>query len=384
MDFEFTADQQAIAQTAQRFAAQKLAPEYARREAAGVIDRKLIKEMGQLGLIGAELPEEFGGLGTDSVTAGVIMEKISYADLNVGYICLLSSLNGMLIASHASRDMAREVVSKIVAGDCVVALGLTEPRGGSDAANLALTARRDGNGFRLNGEKTSISLVTQADQIIVFGRTGQPSDRAKGVSAFLVPMDLPGISKSAFNDVGSAAVGRGSVFFDDVKIPESALIGREGAGFHQVMNGFDYSRALIGLQVIAAAQASLDETWKYSTERQAFGNPLARYQGVTEPLAEAETLLRAARLLCFNTLWLRDKGKPHTAEAAMCKWWAPKTAFEVAHRCLLTHGHSGYSRDLPHQQRMRDILGLMIGDGTEQIQKMIIAREKVGRVAVPY
>lgn len=384
MDFDFTADQQAIAETAQRFAQDRVAPDYAKREKEGVIDRKLIKEMGSLGLIGAELPEEFGGLGSDAVTAGVIIEKISYADLNVGYICLLTSLNGMLIASHASRDMAQETVSKMVAGEAIVALGLTEPRGGSDAANLALTARRDGSHFRLNGEKTSISLVTQADHIIVFGRTGTPSDRARGVSAFLVPMDLPGISRSAFNDVGSAAVGRGSVFFDDVKIPESALIGNEGAGFHQVMNGFDYSRALIGLQVLAAAQASLDETWKFSTERQAFGNPLARYQGVTEPLAEAETLLRAARLLCFNTLWLRDKGKPHTAEAAMCKWWAPKTAFEVAHRCLLTHGHSGYSRDLPHQQRMRDILGLMIGDGTEQIQKMIIAREKVGRVAVPY
>src|SRR6185369_9744229 len=145
MDFEFTAEQQAIGETAQRFAQDKLAPNYAKREAAGIIDRALIKEMGQLGLIGAELPEEFGGLGTDSVTAGVIMEKISYADLNVGYICLLSSLNGMLIASHASRDMAQEVVTKIVAGESVVALGLTEPRGGSDAANLALTARRDGS-----------------------------------------------------------------------------------------------------------------------------------------------------------------------------------------------------------------------------------------------
>ncbi|MDP7604345.1 MAG: acyl-CoA dehydrogenase family protein, partial [Alphaproteobacteria bacterium] len=161
-------------------------------------------------------------------------------------------------------------------------------------------------------------------------------------------------------------------------------LGTEGDGFRQIMNGFDYSRALIGLQCIAAARASLDETWEYVQERQAFGQPIAKYQGVTQPLAEAETLLEAARLVCYKTLWLRDHGMPHTSEAAMCKWWAPQVAFDVIHRCLITHGHYGYAKDLPHQQRLRDVLGLQIGDGTEQIQKMIISREKIGRVAVPY
>ncbi|MFP5468853.1 MAG: acyl-CoA dehydrogenase family protein, partial [Alphaproteobacteria bacterium] len=127
-----------------------------------------------------------------------------------------------------------------------------------------------------------------------------------------------------------------------------------------------------------------EETWKYVTERQAFGNPIAKYQGVTEPLAEAETLLTAAKLLCYKTLWLRDQGEQHTAEAAMCKWWAPKTAFDVIHNCIIINGHFAYSKDMPHQQRLRDVLGLQIGDGTPQIQKMIIAREKIGRVAVPY
>jgi cyclohexanecarboxyl-CoA dehydrogenase len=304
--------------------------------------------------------------------------------MNVGYVCLLGSLLGILLAHHARADVADPMVRRIISGDALVALGLTEPRGGSDAASLTMSARRDGSTYILRGEKTSISLATQADHVVAFARTGQASERARGVTAFLVPLDAPGISRTAFTDVGSAAVGRGSIFFDDVRVEESCRIGQEGAGFHQVMNGFDYSRALIGLQVLAAARASLDETWTYITQREAFGNPLAKYQGVTEPLAEAETLLNAARLLCYQTLWLRDQGRPHTAEAAMCKWWAPKVAFDTAHRCLLTHGHAGFSRDLPHQQRMRDILGLMIGDGTEQIQKMIIAREKVGRIAVPY
>ena len=384
MDFDLSPEQVAVRDTAQRFARERLAPGYTAREATRCIDRALVLEMGALGLIAPELPADLGGAGTDAVTAGIVIEAISAADLNVGYVCLLGSLMGMLIASHGEGTLAGDVVPQIVGGRQIVALGLTEPRGGSDAAGLTLAARHTGDGYVLRGEKTSISMATQADSIVVFARTGQASDRARGVTAFFVPMDATGISRTAFDDVGSLAVGRGSVFFDDVQVAPSQRLGGEGAGFRQVMNGFDYSRALIGLQVLAAARASLEETWAYVTQREAFGQPIARFQGVTEPLAEAETQLEAARLLCYKTLWLRDRGRPHTAEAAMCKWWAPKLAFEVAHRCLLTHGHYGYTRDLPHQQRLRDILGLMIGDGTEQIQKMIIARERIGRVAVPY
>lgn len=384
MNFDFTTEQESIRESARRFSRSKLSPGYAAREAAGRIDRGLIREIGALGLIGPELPERFGGLGAGGITAGIAIEEVSYADMNLGYICLLGSLLGSILSSHAQADIADRLVPQIIAGETIVALALTETRGGSDAANLAMSARRDGAGYVLRGEKTSISMAMQADHAVVFARTGQPGDRARGVTAFVVALDVQGVSRTPFQDVGSAAVGRGSIFFDDVRVDESCRIGNEGAGFHQVMNGFDYSRALIGLQVLAAARASLDETWTYVTEREAFGNPLAKYQGVTEPLAEAETMLTAARLLCYNALWLRDQGRPHTAEAAMCKWWAPKAAFETAHRCLLTHGHAGFSRDLPHQQRLRDILGLMIGDGTEQIQKMIIAREKVGRIAVPY
>jgi cyclohexanecarboxyl-CoA dehydrogenase len=385
VDFAFSADQEAIRATARRFAQERLAPGYKTREAEGRIGKSLIKEMGGLGLIGVDLPEKAGGLGLESVTAGVIIEEICRADISVGYVQLLGSLMGSIVAANARPEVQKEIVPRICSGDTVVALGLTEPRGGSDAANLQLRARRDGNSsYVLSGEKTSISMAEQSDYILVLARTDETKPGAAGVSAFLIRLDVKGISRSSIDDVGSKAVGRGSVFFDNVKVDAKDLVGAEGGGFKQVMQGFDYSRALIGLQCLAPAFASLEETWKYVTERVAFGNPLAKYQGVTEPLAEAETLLNAARLLCYKTLWLRDRGLPHTAEAAMCKWWAPKTAFETIHRCLLTHGHGGYSISLPHQQRLRDVMGLQIGDGTEQIQKMIIAREKIGRVAVPY
>lgn len=385
MDFAFSADQEAIRETARRFAQERLAAGYKTREAAGRIDRSLIREMGGLGLIGVDLPERAGGLGLASVTTGIVIEEICRVDISVGYVQLLGSLMGSIIAAYARPEVSQGIVPKICAGETVVALGLTEPRGGSDAANLQFKARREGNAaYVLSGEKTSISMAEQSDYILVLARTDETKAGAGGVSAFLTRLDVKGVTRSSFDDVGSKAVGRGSVFFDNVRVDASDMIGAEGGGFKQVMQGFDYSRALIGLQCLAPAFASLEETWKYVTERVAFGNPLAKYQGVTEPLAEAETLLNAARLLCYKTLWLRDRSLPHTAEAAMCKWWAPKTAFETIHRCLLTHGHGGYSTDLPHQQRLRDVLGLQIGDGTEQIQKMIIAREKIGRVAVPY
>jgi cyclohexanecarboxyl-CoA dehydrogenase len=150
-----------------------------------------------------------------------------------------------------------------------------------------------------------------------------------------------------------------------------------------VMSGFDYSRALIALQCIGAAQASLDEAWAYAREREAFGGPIARFQGVTFPLVEGETQLAAGRQLAYHALALRDAGAPHTVEAAMVKWFGPKTAFDVIHQCLLTFGHYGWSMDLPHQQRLRDVMGLEIGDGTAGIMKMIVARARAGRAANP-
>jgi cyclohexanecarboxyl-CoA dehydrogenase len=377
MSFDLTEDQRAFQDTARRFAREKLAPGYQRREAEARIDRALVREMGGLGLIAPELPEELGGLGAPSLTSGLIAEAIGYADVNVAYLQILGSLNGKIIAAHASPDLARQWIPRLVSGDAVVAIALTEPRGGSDAANLALTARRDGDSYVLNGEKSSISMADQADAVVLFARTGAPDSGARGVSAFLVPMNTPGVTTQRYNDLGSKAIGRSSIFFDDVAIPAGNRLADEGAGFVQVMQGFDFSRALIGLQVLGSAQASLDESWVYVQERKAFGAPLSRNQGVIFPLAEAETLIAAARQLCYHTLALKDAGKSHTAEAAMCKWLAPKTAVDVIHQCLLTHGHYGWSLDLPHQQRLRDVMGLEIGDGTAQIMKLIIAREKL-------
>lgn len=375
LPFGLTADQASFRETTARFSADVLAPGYKAREKAGTVPLELRRQMGELGLLGVEFPAEYGGLGADHVTSGVVLEAISEGDFNVGYIQLLSSLCGAIVARHAAPEIASVVLPKVVAGECLIALALTEPQGGSDAAALNLKATRDGDDYVLDGEKTSISMADQADLAVVFARTGTVAERAHGVSAFLVDMAAPGISRTRFNDIGEHAIGRGSIFFDKVRVPAANRLGAEGSGFVQVMQGFDFSRALIGLQCLAVARVSLAETWAYVKDRKSFGKPLADNQGVTFPLAEAETMVEAARLLCYRTLAAKDAGAPHTKEAAMCKWWAPKLAFEVVQTCLLMHGHAGYSTELPFEQRLRDVLGLQIGDGTAQIMKLIIARE---------
>ncbi|MEW6465928.1 MAG: acyl-CoA dehydrogenase family protein [Pseudomonadota bacterium] len=377
-------DQRVLRDTAQRFAQERLKPDYQKRERSECLDRALARELGELGLIAPDMPERYGGLDASGLTTGILIEQIAWGDINVSYVLLLASLLGKIVRDHAPPAIAEEWLPRMIRGEAIVALGLTEPRGGSDAANLALRARRDGEHYVLDGEKTSISFADQADAIVLFARTGPADSGARGVSAFFVPLDLPGIQRTHFNDSGSRIIGRGSVFFDGVRVPATNLLGAEGKGFVQVMQGFDYSRVLIALQCIGAAQASLDEAWEYSKERSAFGAPLAQYQGVSFPLAEYDTQLAAVRQLCYHALDLRDHGEAHTAEAAMVKWLGPKTAVEAIHQCLLTFGHYGWSLDLPHQQRLRDVMGLEIGDGTAQIMKLIIARERVGRVAVQY
>lgn len=379
MNFAFTEQQNAIREMVARFSRDVLAPGYRERDRAGRIERDVIRQLGEMGLLGGELPEELGGNGLDCVTAGLIIEEIARGDFNVGYIPLLTSLNGQIIARYANPKLARHWLPQITAGAKVVCIALTEPHGGSDAASLRLKAERKGDVYVLNGEKTSISMADQADVAVVFARTGTQEQRASGISAFLIPMDSPGITTTRFEDNGQRAIGRGSIFFDNVEVPVDHRLGDENQGFKQVMQGFDYSRALIGLQCLATAQQSLDETWQWLTERRAFNQNLSAFQGLTHPLAEQQTFVHAARLQCFHALWLKDNNQPHNAEAAMNKWWGPKLAFDVIHQCLLAHGHTGYGEDLPFAQRLRDVLGLQIGDGTAQIMKNIIAREYIPR-----
>ncbi|SPL69596.1 cyclohexanecarboxyl-CoA dehydrogenase [Acinetobacter stercoris] len=371
-----------LSETADKFAQKHIAPGFLERDQSRIFDRDLVKKMGEMGFIAPELPEQYGGQGLGRLASGVIHEAIAKADLSFSYINLLASLNGQILAEHGDPEVVEPWLKKLTAGEAIFAIGLTEPRGGSDAANLRLKIERDGDEYVINGEKTSISAADQADASVIFGRTGTIESGAHGITALFVPMNLAGISTTRFDCHGQRAIGRGSIFFDNVRVPVNHRLGDENKGFIQVMQGFDFSRALIGLQVLAVARVSLDEAWEYAAQREAFGKPLTAFQGVSHPLADYETQVEAARLLCLQTLWLKDHHLPHTSEAGMCKWWGPKLAYDVVHQCLLTLGHAGYDRGVM-EQRLRDVLGFQIGDGTAQIMKTIIARHKAGRKAVP-
>jgi cyclohexanecarboxyl-CoA dehydrogenase len=384
VDFALSSEQKLLQQTLRDFARRELLPNYAARDADNDLPASLVRKLGEMGVLAPMVDAEHGGSRLDYVSLGIAHEEIARGDFNAAYVLLLAALVGAIISRSGDARQQAAFLPPICRGEIISALGVTEPSGGSDAAHIAMQARRDGDQYVLNGEKTSISFSSSAVTALVLARTGSAEQAARGVSAFYVDLNLPGVSRTRFRDLGSRAIGRGQLFFDGVRVPAASRIGAEGTGFVDVMQGFDFSRSLIGLMCIGAAEQSVEETCEYVAERNAFGGPLARFEGVSFPLAEAAVRLHAARLLCYEALWLKDRGERHGWLAAGAKWLAPELAADVLHQCLLLHGQSGFSLDLPHQQRMRDVIGLEIGDGTAQIMKTIVAREIIGKTARPY
>jgi cyclohexanecarboxyl-CoA dehydrogenase len=383
MDLALTPEQDELVRTLRAFARKDLQPRSAGWDRSGEFPWHAWRQMGELGLLGLRIPAAFGGQEADYLTFGIAMEEIARGDFACTYGIQLAGLAGEILGRSATEAIKAEWLPPTARGERMIALALTEPGVGSDAANLACRAEPGGDGYVLIGEKSGISLGMAAHAAIVFARTDARA-RARGVTAFLVPLDRPGVSRSPLRDVGTRAIGRAVLAFDHVQIPASHRLGEEGTGFHQVMQGFDYNRVGIALACLGVAQISLEETMAYVKERQAFGRPLARFEGVSFAIAEAATHIDACRGLCYRALWLADQGRPYTKESAMTKWWAPRLAVDTIHQCLLFHGHYGYTDELPFEQRMRDVMGLEIGDGTAEVMKMIVARELLGRESLPY
>ncbi len=383
MDLALTPEQETLVRTLRQFARKELAPNSARWDKSGEVPWEAWRQMGELGLLGLRMPAAYGGQEADYLTFGIAMEEIARGDFSCTYGLQLAGLAGEILGKNARDEIKARWLPPTARGETIIALALTEPGVGSDAANLACRAERDGDHYVVTGEKSGISLAMAAQAAIVFARTG-PGDRARGVTAFLVPLDLPGVARSPLRDLGTRAVARAVLAFDHVRVPASHRLGEEGTGFQQVMQGFDYNRVGIALACLGVAQVSIEETIAYVRERRAFGRPLATYEGVSFAIAEAATHIDACRWLAYRALWLADHRQPYTKESAMTKWWAPRLAVETIHQCLLFHGHYGYTDELPFEQRMRDVIGLEIGDGTAEIMKMVVARELLGRESLPY
>jgi cyclohexanecarboxyl-CoA dehydrogenase len=383
MDLAFSPEQEELVRILRQFARRELAPHSAAWDRSGQFPWEAWRRMGELGLLGLRVPAAYGGQESDFVTLGIAMEEIGRGDFACTYGIQLAGLAGEILGRSAPEEIKARWLPPVARGEAVMALALTEPGAGSDAANLACRAEREGGDYVLTGEKSGISLGMAAQSAIVFART-DPAGRARGITAFLVDLAQPGVSRSPLRDMGTRAIGRAVLSFDHVRVPASHRLGEEGTGFYQVMQGFDYNRIGIALACLGVAEQSLEETIAYVKERKAFGRALARFEGVSFPIAEAATQVEACRWLCYRAMWLADQGRPHTKESAMTKWWGPRLSVETIHQCLLLHGHYGYTDELPFEQRMRDVIGLEIGDGAAEVMKMVVARELMGRESLPY
>jgi cyclohexanecarboxyl-CoA dehydrogenase len=374
-------EEELLAETLKRYALDELLPDFSRWRHEPY-PRSKVEALGALGVLGMAIPEEFGGSGAPLRSLGVAAEELSRGDINVSYFLQLSAIASGLIGVSGNTDLQRSWLPGVATGELIVAFALTEPGVGSDAAQLSTRAVRDGSDWVITGEKASITFAGQADACVVFARSG--GDGARGISMFLVPLDDPAVQRTVYDSAGARLTQRGSLHFDGVRIPASHQLGAEGVGFVSAMQAFDFNRAVIALACIEAAQQSLDETMEHVKQRESFGKPLARHEGVAFQIAEHLAQIHAARLIAYQTLDLADEGRPHTAEAAMCKWLGPKHSAEAIHACGILNGWAGWGHDLPFNQRLNDVMGLEIGDGTPEIMKAVIAREAMGREFTSY
>ena len=373
----FTEEQRRLQNKMREFASKELAQGAKERAKLDHITPEVIKKIADAGLLRITTPTKYGGTPTDHVSIGIVFEEICCVDFSP-FSILLSHILIPLMMELASEELRKEWLAALGSGEKLACFGNTEPDCGSDAAAITTRAVRSGDSYIIKGEKTSISGGMQADAIFFTAKTDMEAG-ARGITCFFIPFDLSGISKSRFDDMGVHPSGRASIFFTDVHVPIKYRIGEEGEGFTKIMSGLDFARVLVALATIGMARASLNEAVEYTRTRSKFGSPLCNFEGVSFKLAEGSTLIEASSLLCYKALKLKDNGLPHSKEAAMAKWYAVECSAHIIHDVLIIFGYRGYSEETPIEQRLRDVIGSKIGDGTAEIMKLIISREILGR-----
>ncbi|MEY2521872.1 MAG: cyclohexanecarboxyl-CoA dehydrogenase [Ilumatobacteraceae bacterium] len=378
LSFAFSDEQEQFRGVLDTFARKALAPGYIDRAASSTYPMEVHRQLGDLGVLGVGFPEKYGGTGVeDPVMLGLATETLAYGDVNMAAAPVQLGLSASQLL-NGSEAIQEHYLSRIIAGDITCGIALTEPQAGSDAAGLRTVATPDGSGWRLTGEKTAITWACNAAAMLIYARA-PGTTKSTGISCFVVPLPSEGTTVTPIAGMGCLPLGWGSIHLDDVFVPRDALVGEEGRGFSSALAHFGFSRAALGLLCLGAAQASLDEAAAYATQREAFGQPIANYQGVSFSLAEHTTFVEAARWLCYRSLWQRDASLPHNTTAAMSKWWAPVVALDAIQASMRIHGNLGYATALPLQQRHRDVMAYLVADGTSEIQKHIIAKDILSR-----
>ncbi|BDR16491.1 acyl-CoA dehydrogenase family protein [Vibrio sp. STUT-A11] len=374
MDFELNEDQRAFSDTAQQFAAERLAPMAAEWDEKQVFPKEVLREAGELGFLSLYTPEEQGGLGLSRLDSSIIFEQLSMGCTSTTAFMTIHNMVSWMIASFASDVVKAQFCPKLVTGKWLGSYCLTEPNAGSDAASLITSATKKGNQYILNGSKTFISGAGDTDILIVMARTGGPG--AKGVSAFVVEANAKGISygrkepKMGWNSQPTRAVT-----FENVTVPANQLLGEEGQGFVFAMKGLDGGRINIATCSVGTAQQALNHATQYMQERKQFGKALAQFQALQFKLADMATELVAARQLVRYAASKLDNGDPNTTTyCAMAKRFATDVGFQVCDQALQLYGGYGYIKEYPMERYLRDVRVHQILEGTNEIMRLIIAR----------
>ncbi len=378
MDLALTEDQLSFKKLARDFLDNEVVPYRAEWDRNETVDTAIIPKLGELGFFGLTIPEEYGGLGGDYITYCIGMEELGRADSSVrGIVSVSMGLFGKIVLSHGTEDQKQEWLPGIATGTKLGCFGLTEPDTGSDAGNLKTRAVRDGSDWVINGSKIFITNGSWADVCVVFARTGGPGP--KGVSAFLVPTDSPGFTRTEIHGkLGLRGQVTSELTFDGVRVPSSALLGEEGEGFRIAMHSLDKGRVSVGAGCTGIIQGCLEAVVEYSTSRTQFGRQLASFQLIQDMIAEISVDVDAARLLTWRAADLIERGEPFGVEASKAKYFASEKAVHAANLAIQAFGGYGYVDEYPVQKYMRDARVMTLYEGTSQIQKLLIGRAETG------
>ncbi len=403
VDFSFTNEQQLVRKALRRWCKKNLPLEKVREmDSKGEIPQSLVRGMAELDLLIMTAPEEHGGAGADWVTACIVGEELGYADISIAVpvLWLVESSWGYVVDKHCSEQVREDVIRKAIKGDAFIGIASTEASGGSDVAGFKTNARKEGSNWILNGEKVYLSGTEEAKQwgggYFVNARTSPapPGAAHRGMTGFYLPIDAPGVEiVKRFDDLGRMAISTGGFAMDNVKLPESNVLGEVDKGFYLTMEGFDCARILIGAVCLGAAKRALELGIEYIKERTAFGRPIGKFEGIQFELADDWAELAALRSLVYRTAWMMDKRYEEKRFSPLevakmisaCKLKTPHFAFEVFKHVLLWFGAYGYTKECPIEMGLRGILSYCAGaEGTTNIQRIVIARELLGKDYVSY
>ena len=374
MSFALSSDQRLIVEHVRDYARSEIAPLAAQFDRSGDYPREQLRGLADLGLMGATVPEAWGGAGLDSVTYALCLEEVAAADASVAVI--VSVQNGLpeqMILRYGTDAQRDRYLRPLAAGQHIGAFCLTESGAGSDAASLRLQATRDGDDWVLNGTKAWITSGGQADTYLVMARTG--AQGARGVSCFIVENGAPGLSFGKPEEkLGLHASHTTTVTFDGVRVPHANMVGEEGQGLIIALASLDAGRIGIAMQALGIARAAMEHATRYAAEREQFGKPLREFEGVSFKIARMAARIESARLVALKAAWLKDQGRPYGKEASIAKLLASEAAVDVTRDAIQIFGGNGYSREYPVERLYRDAKVTEIYEGTSEIQQLVISR----------